>query len=91
MIELCREKAARKGLAPTLFVQAMHELDPPRLYKTIFVCGAFGLGSTRVQDFKALRRFHECLEPDGTLLLTDPSHEARDLCRRVSPRRGSFR
>ena len=69
MIELCREKAAREGLAPTLFVQAMHELDPPRLYKTIFVCGAFGLGSTRVQDFEALRRFHECLEPDGTLLL----------------------
>ena len=69
MIGLCREKAAREGLAPTLFVQAMHELDPPRRYGTIFVCGAFGLGSTREQDLEALRRFHECLEPDGTLLL----------------------
>jgi SAM-dependent methyltransferase len=69
MIELCREKAAREGLSPTLFVQAMHELDPPRRYKTIFVCGAFGLGSNREQDLKALRRFHEYLEPDGTLLL----------------------
>src|SRR6266496_3123821 len=49
MIELCREKAAREGLSPTLFVQAMHELDPARLYRTIFVCGAFGLGSTRQQ------------------------------------------
>jgi ubiquinone/menaquinone biosynthesis C-methylase UbiE len=69
MIELCREKAAREGLAANLFVQAMHELDPPRRYRTIFVCGAFGLGSTREQDFEALRRFHECLEPGGTLLL----------------------
>jgi SAM-dependent methyltransferase len=69
MIELCREKAAREGLSPTLFVQAMHELDPPRRYRTIFVCGAFGLGSTRQQDVEALWRFHEYLEPDGTLLL----------------------
>jgi hypothetical protein len=69
MVALCREKAAREGLSPTLFVQAMHELDPPRRYKTIFVCGAFGLGSTREQDVQALRRFHENLEPDGTLLV----------------------
>jgi len=53
---------AQKGLSPTLFVQPMHELDPPRRYKTIFICGAFGLGSTREQDFEALRRFHEYLE-----------------------------
>jgi SAM-dependent methyltransferase len=69
MVELCREKAAREGLSPTLFVQAMHELDPPSRYRTIFVCGAFGLGSTRDQDLEALRRFHEYLEPGGTLLL----------------------
>ena len=69
MIALCREKATREGLSPTLFVQAMHELDPPRRYKTIFVCGAFGLGSTREQDVLSLRRFHEHLEPDGTLLV----------------------
>jgi SAM-dependent methyltransferase len=69
MIELCREKAAREGLSPTLFVQPMHELHPPRRYRTIFVCGAFGLGSTREQDFEALRLFYEYLEPDGTLLL----------------------
>jgi SAM-dependent methyltransferase len=69
MVALCREKAAREGLSPTLFVQAMHELDPPRRYKTIFVCGAFGLGSTREQDVQSLRRFHEHLEPQGTLLV----------------------
>jgi len=69
MIELCREKAEREGLSPTLFVQPMHELDPPRSYKTIFVCGGFGLGSTREQDVEALSRFYENLEPAGTLVL----------------------
>ena len=47
MIALCREKAEREGLSTTLFVQPMHELDPPRTYRTIFVCGGFGLGSNR--------------------------------------------
>ena len=54
---------------PALSVQAMHELDPPRRYRTVFVCGAFGLGSTRAQDAGALRRFHDVLESGGTLLL----------------------
>ena len=69
MVALCREAAAREGLAPTLWVQPMHELEPPRRYRTIFVCGAFGLGSSRAQDREALRRFHEFLEPGGTLVL----------------------
>ena len=69
MVELCGEAAARDGLAPTLFVQAMHELDPPRRYATIYVCGGFGLGSDRAQDLEALERFHEHLEPGGTLVL----------------------
>jgi SAM-dependent methyltransferase len=69
MIALCREQAARDGLSPTLFVQPMHELDPPRRYRTIYVCGAFGLGSTYQQDREAMRRLHEHLEPGGTLVL----------------------
>ena len=69
MIALCREKAEREGLSPTLFVQPMHELDPPRTYRTIFVCGGFGLGSSREQDVEALGRFYENLEPGGTLVL----------------------
>jgi hypothetical protein len=47
----------------------MHELEPPQRYRTIYVCGAFGLGSDREQDAEALRRFQEYLEPGGTLLL----------------------
>jgi cyclopropane fatty-acyl-phospholipid synthase-like methyltransferase len=69
MIALCRAKATLEGLAPNLSVQPMSALDVPRKYRTIVVCGAFGLGSTREQDFEALRRFSEHLEPDGTLLL----------------------
>jgi SAM-dependent methyltransferase len=69
MIALCREQAEGEGLSPTLFVQAMHELDPPRRYKTVFVCGGYGLGSTREQDREALVRMHRCLEPGGTLVL----------------------
>jgi SAM-dependent methyltransferase len=69
MIHLCRERAEREHLAPTLFVQAMHELSPPRRYRTIVVCGAFGLGSTHLQDLESLRRFHRYLQPGGRLLL----------------------
>ncbi len=69
MVELCRERARREGLEPTLLVQPLHELDPPRRYRTIVVCGVFGLGSTRAQDEEALRRLHAALEPGGMLAL----------------------
>jgi SAM-dependent methyltransferase len=69
MIELCRERARREGFEPTLLVQPLHGLDPPRRYRTVVVCGALGLGTTRAQDQEALVRIRECLEPGGTLLL----------------------
>src|SRR3954447_17695146 len=69
MVAHCRRRALEAGHEPTLFVQALHELDPPRRYRSVVVCGAFGLGSTRAQDEQALGRLRECLEPGGTLLL----------------------
>ena len=69
MIDRCRERAARAGSQPTLFARPLHELDPPRRYRTIVVCGVFGLGSTRAQDQTALERLHDALEPGGLLLL----------------------
>jgi SAM-dependent methyltransferase len=69
MIAACREKAESEGLSPTLYVQPMHELELPRCYRTIYVCGAFGLGSTRERDHEALSRFKAHLEPGGTLLV----------------------
>ena len=69
MIALCREAAEREGLAPSLYVQPKHELDLPRRYRTIFMCGALGVGSTRAEDTEALRRTYEHLEPGGTFVL----------------------
>jgi SAM-dependent methyltransferase len=69
MVARCRERATSEGLEPTLFVQALHELDPPRRYRTIVACGVLGLGSTRAQDENALLRIHDSLEPGGTLVL----------------------
>jgi SAM-dependent methyltransferase len=69
MLRLCREAAAREGLAPRLYQQANHELRLPRRYRTIIVCGSFGLGASRAQDATALRRFHDHLEPGGRLVL----------------------
>src|SRR5205814_5460733 len=38
MLALCRERAEAEGLSPMLFAQAMHELDLPRLYRTVVEC-----------------------------------------------------
>lgn len=65
MIERCRERAPEA----TLWVSALHHLDPPRRYRTIVVCGVFGIGTTREQDQEALRRLRHALEPGGTLLV----------------------
>jgi len=67
MLALCRDKAAREGLAPHLYRQAMHELDLPRTYKTIYLCGSFGLGGGRDLALRALHRFHHHLQPGGVL------------------------
>jgi SAM-dependent methyltransferase len=79
MLALCRERAEREGLTPTLYRQAMHELDLPRRYRTIVVCGGFGLGGNRDHDVEALRRLYRHLEPGGSLVLDNevPYNDAR--------------
>jgi SAM-dependent methyltransferase len=69
MVARCRARAEAEGFEPTLLVQPLHALDLPRRYRTIVVCGVFGIGSTRAQDEEALRRLHATLEPGGTFLL----------------------
>ena len=70
MLDLARERAVREGLAePDLYVQAMHELALPRRYRTVLVCGGFGIGGQRAHDVEGLRRIYAHLEPGGTLLL----------------------
>lgn len=68
MLRFCRDKAEREGFKPNLYRQAMHELDLPRKYKTIYLCGSFSLGGERLQDYEAVRRFYKHLEPGGALV-----------------------
>ena len=68
MVAACREKARSAGHDPRLLVQALHELDLGRRYRTVLVVGVFGLGSIRDRDVEALRRLHDHLEPGGVLL-----------------------
>jgi hypothetical protein len=60
--------AEREGLSPRLYQQAMHMLDLPRAYRTIFVCGGLGLGGDRERDREALRRMRRHLAPGGVLV-----------------------
>jgi SAM-dependent methyltransferase len=69
MLALCRQQAESEGLSPNLFAQAMHQLELPRRYRTIVVCGGFGLGGNREQSLESLERIYEHLEPGGLFLL----------------------
>jgi ubiquinone/menaquinone biosynthesis C-methylase UbiE len=69
MLDFCRQRAGREGFSPRLYNQSMHELALPRKYRTIVVCGAFGLGGSRQHDQEALNRFFRHLVPGGALLL----------------------
>jgi SAM-dependent methyltransferase len=69
MLEFCRQLAEREQLRANLYPQAMHELDLSRKYRTIIVCGAFGLGGTRDQDLEGLRRLHNHLKRGGRLYM----------------------
>lgn len=68
MLAHCREAAERDGLSPNLYAQPKHELDLPRRYRTVFMCGALGVGSSRAEDVEALRRVYDHLEPGGTFV-----------------------
>jgi SAM-dependent methyltransferase len=65
MIDRCRQREPDA----TLWVSALHELDPPRRYASILCCGVLGLGSAREQDIEALTRLHDALLPGGVLVL----------------------
>ena len=71
MIAEAEARASKAGYTPRLVVQPMHELELGRTYRTIYMCGAFGIGGTRDQDRKALRRAYRHIEPGGALLIAN--------------------
>jgi SAM-dependent methyltransferase len=71
MIAEARALAVKSGFSPGLTVEPMHELDLPRKYRTIYICGAFGIGGSREHDLETLRRAYQHLEPGGVLLIAN--------------------
>ncbi len=69
MLTLCGEALAVRGLQCRLYPQAMHELDLERAYRTILICGAFGLGGSRADDLEGLRRVRHALQAGGALVM----------------------
>ena len=65
MLAHCEARAKREGLTPNLYAQAMHELDLPRRYRTIFACGALGLGGEQNLALLAMQRCYDHLRPGG--------------------------
>jgi len=70
MIALCRRKAERLDLSPNIRLQRMEQLDLPRRYQTILVpSSSFQLLLEPADARQAIRRFHDHLEPGGTLVM----------------------
>lgn len=69
MIDYARTGARTLGLEPGLFVQAGHELALSRRYRTIYMCGVFGIGGRRDRDRETLHRAFGHLEPGGALIV----------------------
>jgi ubiquinone/menaquinone biosynthesis C-methylase UbiE len=70
MLEICRQKAQKLGLHPTLYQQHMEALDLPRSYRTIIVpSSSFQLITDLRDAAEAMQRFWSHLEPKGTLVM----------------------
>ncbi len=80
MLALAGERAVREGLdLPNLYARAVHELDLSRRYRTIVMCGGFGLGGNREHDVEGVRRIYEHLEPGGVFVLDNETPYAQSF------------
>jgi len=71
MLSICRAKAARAGVTPTLYQQHMQDMVLASRYRTIFIPAcSFQILAAREEALEALQRFYRHLEPGGELLIT---------------------
>jgi SAM-dependent methyltransferase len=71
MLDLCRAKAAERGLHPTLYQQSMEALHLPRRYRTILVpSSTFQLITDPEAARATMRRFFDLLLPGGGLAMS---------------------
>lgn len=69
MLAICRSKAEKKGLSPTLYQQEMETLELPRTYRTILApSSAFQLVHDVHKARTALQRCFEYLQPGGAFV-----------------------
>jgi SAM-dependent methyltransferase len=71
MVAEARALAVKNGFSPRLSSEPAHELNLTRRYRTIYMCGVFGIGGRRDHDREALRRIFRHLEPDGALVIAN--------------------
>lgn len=69
MLQYCRSKAAREGLSANLYADPMDAFELPRTYKTIYMCGSFGLAGSREKDLETLRHCYAHLDDGGAFVL----------------------
>jgi ubiquinone/menaquinone biosynthesis C-methylase UbiE len=70
MLDRCRQKGAKLGLEPRLYLQTMETLDLPRRYQTIIVpSSSFQLVTDPAAAQEAMRRFFDHLLPGGVLVM----------------------
>jgi SAM-dependent methyltransferase len=71
MLARCREKAAKLGLQPALYVGWMETLDLPRRYRTIIVpSSTFQLLPTQDAAETVIKRLYQHLEQGGVLVIS---------------------
>jgi SAM-dependent methyltransferase len=68
MLAIARRKCGEAGLEPALHLQATARLNLERRFRTIVMCGAFGLNGGRADDVAALERVHAHLLPGGEVV-----------------------
>jgi SAM-dependent methyltransferase len=67
MLEICRRRCRQAGFEPVLHHGATGELQLPGRYRTVVMCGAFGLNGRRDDDVRALEAVHRLLTPRGSV------------------------